>query len=113
MKEFLFLSACVTMVVLTITRSRLFRPFRDWVDNVTVRETTPTHETSLVYILVACPFCMSFWVAAVASFAFWSEAGVVLGQDVGARLLTFFGMWALSAAACSVLTILSRMAESE
>lgn len=60
----LYLAIFVTMVSVTVVRTAIFEPFRDWVDEAT--DTGDALTTSMWYKLVSCTYCMAFWVTALA-----------------------------------------------
>lgn len=79
----LFLVFFVAMLTLTISRSKVFRSFRDWVDDVTAKD--GTSEPSMVYELIKCPYCLSFWVTGVSMLVFptvWVDWAVTNALDV-------------------------------
>lgn len=94
------LAFVVAMVSLTVTRSRLFKGFRDWVDEVTAPNVNS--DPSLWYELVKCPFCFSFWATAGTVPVFyhlwhdladgWDQWGV-----------TYFSVWGMACILCGAI----------
>lgn len=88
----LSLSSVVAMVTLTVTRSSIFKAFRDWVDERTCKDVNA--QPSKLYELVKCPFCFSFWVTLVALMVFraWREHA----PTWDARLAMVFAVWCVA-----------------
>lgn len=79
-------TAFVTMLTLTVTRSKIGRPFRDWVDKRTHRGRVLDTNTSMLYELVRCPYCFGFW-ATLLSMAVFPQAWEALSFYTGAALV--------------------------
>lgn len=88
------LAFMVSMISLTVTRSRLFKGFRDWVDEITCGSNVNS-SPSMWYELIKCPFCFSFWITGVSIpifFRLWRINTVRWDQ----LTVTFFAVWGLS-----------------
>lgn len=51
--QLVFLAFGVSMVSVTITKTKIFEPFRDWLN----------YRTDWLYELFSCPYCLSVWVS--------------------------------------------------
>ena len=107
LQSMFLLAFFVAMLTITISRSRVFRPFRDWVDEITAKN--GTSEPSWVYELVKCPYCLSFWVTGLSMLLFPSMWVVTIDTQVflwQAFILYGATIWAL---ACIIIGLIIQL----
>ena len=77
-----FLLMCLGLTLI-LTKSKIFRPFREWTKN----------KDSLFYDLINCPLCTGFWVGYFG--AFWTSYSLLSGALMSAAVcgVTY---WALA-----------------
>ena len=84
-----FLTALPT---LTVSRSRLFKPVRAWLREVTASE---DGERVLFVDLIECPFCLSFWVALAVCIFLPLETAQIAAKLPSTDFVAFLMVWAM------------------
>lgn len=103
-----FLVFFVAMFTLTVSRSKAFRFFRDWVDDVTAKD--GVSEPSAVYELIKCPYCLSFWVTGASIVVFpsvwrdWAVTNELKVYWVADLALRGAMVWGLSCVVMGAIT---------
>lgn len=95
------LSFVVAMVSLTVTRSRLFRGFRDWVDSASAKDVNA--DPTLWYELVKCPFCFGFWATGLTIpvlFPLWAS----IAHGFSEWIAHYATVWGLACVICGMIT---------